>query len=51
MYVFLGMNGLRIASEEPEVVRTMLSLAAGELDEVGVAARLRDHTVTRNPSA
>lgn len=48
MYVFLGLNGLRVKSDEPEVVRMMLSLASGELDESGVAAWLRDHTVTRD---
>jgi len=49
MYVFLGLNGLRVQSDEPEVVRTMLALAAGQLDEAGVAGWLRDHTVDRDP--
>lgn len=47
MYVFLGLNGLRIQSDEPEVVRMMLALASSELDEVGIAAWLREHGVTR----
>ena len=49
MYVFLGLNGLRVQSDEPEVVRMMLALAAGQLDEAGVAEWLRDHTVDRDP--
>jgi death on curing protein len=44
MYVFLGLNGLRIRSDEPEVVRMMLSLAVGELDERGLGEWLRTHT-------
>ncbi len=47
MFVFLGLNGLRIESDEPEVVGTMLSLAAGDLDEAGLAAWLQDHTEPR----
>jgi hypothetical protein len=39
------LNRLRIASDEPEVVRTMLSLAVGDLHDAGLAAGLRDHTV------
>jgi death-on-curing protein len=44
MYAFLRLNGLRIDAEEPDVVRTILALAAGELDEGGLADWLRDHT-------
>ena len=47
MYVFLGLNGLRIQSDEPEVVRMVLALAAREIDEGGVAVWLREHTVER----
>lgn len=47
MYVFLGLNGLRIQSNEPEVVRMMLALAAGEIDEDGVAVWLREHSAER----
>ena len=47
MYVFLGLNGLRIESEEPEVVRMMLALASGELGEAELAAWLREHTAKR----
>jgi death on curing protein len=47
MYVFLGLNGLRIDADEPDVVHTMLALAAGELDEPELAAWLRRHVSTR----
>jgi death-on-curing protein len=47
MYVFLALNGLRIHAEEPEVVRLMLSLAAGDLAEEDVAVWLRQHTIPR----
>jgi death on curing protein len=44
MYVFLRLNGLIIEAEEPEIVRVVLALAAGELDELGLAEWLRNHT-------
>lgn len=47
MYVFLGLNGLRIEAEEEEVVGLMVSVAAGEIDEAGIAAWLREHAVAR----
>jgi death on curing protein len=47
MYVFLGLNGLRIQSEEPEVVRIMLALASGELSESELAEWLRPNVVAR----
>ena len=47
MYVFLGLTGLRIDSPEEEVVTLMLALASGEVDELGLSAWLRDHTVPR----
>jgi death on curing protein len=47
MYVFLGLNGLRVDAEEPEVVRVILALAAGELQEAGLAEWLRKHTASR----
>jgi len=47
MYVFLGLNGLRIESNEPEVVRLILALASGELSEPELADWLRQHTVSR----
>ena len=43
MYLFLGLNGLRIDASEEQVVATILSLATGELDEPGLAAWLREH--------
>lgn len=47
MYVFLGLNGLRVDADEEEVVGLMVAVAAGKLDEEGVAAWLGEHTVTR----
>lgn len=47
MYVFLGLNGLRIESSEEEVVALVLSLAEGETDESQLAAWLRGNTVSR----
>lgn len=47
MYVFLGLNGLRIESSEEGVVALVLSLARGEVDEPQLASWLREHTVPR----
>jgi death on curing protein len=47
MYVFLGLNGLHIEAEEPEVVRIILALAAGELQERDLSEWLRQHTASR----
>lgn len=47
MYLFLGLNGLRIDASEEEAVATTLSLASGGLDEPSLAAWLRDHVTPR----
>jgi death on curing protein len=47
MYVFLGLNGLRIESREEEVVSLMLSVASGDTDEPEFASWLRENTVPR----
>ena len=47
MYLFLGLNGFRIEAPEEEVVAVILSLASGGLDEVGLAAWLREHISPR----
>jgi death-on-curing protein len=47
MYVFLGLNGVRVVATEPEVVRVMLDLAAGTLDEEAVTRWLDSHTAPR----
>jgi len=44
MAVFLELNGVELASTEAEVVTVMLALAAGELDEDGLAKWLRSRT-------
>jgi death-on-curing protein len=47
MYVFLGLNGFRVEAPEEEVVALVLSLAAGQLDEVKLAGWLRQHMAPR----
>jgi death on curing protein len=47
MYLFLGLNGLRIEAAEEEVVALILSLAAGQLDESDLASWLRHHITPR----
>ena len=47
MYVFLGLNGLRIIAEEPEVVSVMVGAASGTVDESSLAAWLRQHSHLR----
>lgn len=47
MYVFLGLNKVRIQAEEPEVVRLILSIAAGDVAESELADWLRQHTSAR----
>ena len=47
MYVFLGLNGLRIDAAEPEVVRVVLALAAGDVAEPDLAEWLRQHVSAR----
>ncbi len=47
MYLFLGLNGLRIDAPEEEVVCLMLALASGSLDEAELSSWLRDHTFPR----
>jgi death on curing protein len=47
MYIFLGLNALRIDAGEPEVVRVILALAAGDLSEPDLAGWLRQHTSSR----
>jgi len=43
MYVFLGLNGLEIEAEEPEVVDLMVAVADGRCSEEELAAWLREH--------
>ena len=44
MAVFLELNGVELAATEAEVVTVMTALAAGELDEDGLAKWLRSRT-------
>jgi death-on-curing protein len=41
MAVFLELNGWTLDAPEPEVVRTMLAIAEGRLDEPDLASWLR----------
>jgi death-on-curing protein len=43
MYVFLGLNGLEIEADEPEVVDLMVAVADGRYSEEELAAWLRKH--------
>ena len=45
MAVFLALNGWELAAPETEVVTVMLVVAAGELDEKGLASWLRSRLV------
>ena len=47
MYVFLGLNGLRITATEPQAVDAMLALARGDLTEEALADWLGGHTAPR----
>jgi len=47
MYLFLGLNGLRIEASEEEVVTLILALASGDLDESELASWLRGQSVPR----
>jgi len=47
MYVFLGLNGLRIVADEADVVRVMLAVASGTLTEDELAAWLRAYIEPR----
>jgi death-on-curing protein len=43
MYVFLGLNGLEVEAEEPEVVDLMVGIADGRYSEKELAVWLRQH--------
>ena len=47
MYLFLGLNGLRIEAPEEDVVLLILSLASGRLDEAALADWLRTYSTPR----
>jgi death-on-curing protein len=41
------MNGYRLEAPETEAVDVMIRLAAGELDEPGLSAWLKEHSVPK----
>jgi death-on-curing protein len=45
--LFLALNGYRLTADQVSATKTMLAVAAGDLDESGFAAWLRNHTVKR----
>jgi death on curing protein len=45
--LFLALNGKRLVASQAEATLTMLSVAAGTLDEAGFAHWLRQHTQDR----
>jgi death-on-curing protein len=45
--LFLALNGYRLNAGQVEATKTMLAVAAGELDEPGLAAWLRGNTQKR----
>ena len=47
MAVFLGLNGLDLIAEEPDVVSTMIALASGNLEEAELAEWIRRHVWER----
>lgn len=47
MAVFLGLNGLEFTASETEVVRVIVALASGELDEETLADWIRLNTAKR----
>ena len=47
MYIFLGLNGVRIDAPEEDVVALILALASGQLNESELASWLKEHTSSR----
>ena len=47
MYLFLGLNGLRIDAPEPDVVTLILALASGDVEESALADWLRTRIFPR----
>ena len=44
--LFLALNEVQIAFDKGDAIRTMLALAAGEMDEATLAAWFREHVVS-----
>lgn len=44
-YALLLLNGYEIEASQAEVIAFVLAVAAGEIDEDGISAFLRDHCV------
>jgi death on curing protein len=48
--LFLALNGHDLLADDAECVQTMLAVAAGTLDEPGLAAWIRRHMALRRPA-
>lgn len=48
MFVFLGLNGLRLVAPQPEIVTLFRDVAEGAVDEAGLCEWLRSHTEHRD---
>ena len=49
MAIFLDLNGWILSAPEPEVVRVMVAVAAGELSESDLAAWISTHSAAKEP--
>jgi death-on-curing protein len=45
--LFLGLNGFSLTADKVDATRTMISVAAGEIDEVTFARWIRSHMTPR----
>jgi death-on-curing protein len=48
MFVFLGLNGLRIVAPQPEIVTLFRDVAAGSVDEAALSEWLRSRSEPRD---
>jgi death-on-curing protein len=51
MFVFLGLNGLRLAASESDVVHLMIGVADDTIGETALATWVRDHVQPHSPGA
>lgn len=45
--LFLGINGLKLAADQVDAIQTILAVAAGELDENGLANWIKKNSILR----
>ena len=51
MFVFLGLNGFRLAASESDIVHLMVGVADDTIGETALAAWVRDHMLPYSPGA